>query len=377
MSNNPETALATRDQLTQVSEFHAFSISMFEDAQRMAKCLCTSDVVPEIYRGEAKIGNCMIALEMSNRIGANVLAVMQNLYIVYGRPAWSSQFLISCVNASKRFTALRYRMTGDKANDTWGCIAWATDKEGEKLESPEVTIKMAKDEGWFQKNGSKWKTIPELMLRYRAATFFTRLYAPEITMGILTREEAVDAVDVESEVVAASHSLPAFAPKLVTEPASEPEKPKEVVLGAPTPAAKRRGRPPTAPPPHNTGPEILAREQAEAAAKAATEAPQQPQEAIGQSFGDPAPDRSFEEIVDTPKVDAAREAALKAIHQAIPGAGVTIPQIEKWMAKIVKNKETGQPITTIDGLSTAQMEAVTKHLTNPGKVLGDIKAEPA
>ena len=193
------TTAITTTEPTAESEFSAFgSIQHFESAQRMAKALYSSSIVPETYRGEGKLGDCIIALEISNRIGASVLAVMQNLYIVHGRPAWSSQFLISCVNASRKFSPLRYKMTGTNGQDDWGCIAWATDKTGEVLESPEVTIKISKEEGWFNRNGSKWKTMPELMLRYRAATFFTRLYAPEITMGIKTDDEVID---IDSTVV--------------------------------------------------------------------------------------------------------------------------------------------------------------------------------
>lgn len=184
--NEQTTAVATvPKQQNQVSAFD--NIECFEASQRMAVMLSKSTMIPETYRNN--IADCTIALEMSRRIGMNVLAVMQNLYVVHGRPAWSSQFLIACVNASGRFSPLRYLMTGTKGTDTQGCIAWAQDDAGEKLESPEVTVGMAKAEGWFQKNGSKWRTMPDLMLRYRAATLFARTYAPELTMGIHTDEE--------------------------------------------------------------------------------------------------------------------------------------------------------------------------------------------
>lgn len=173
------------------------NIQAFESAQRMVKPLATSDLVPTTFQG--KLGNCLIALEMAQRIGASPLMVMQNLYIVHGKPAWSSQFLVACINASRKFTPLRYKMTGEKGTDTYGCIAWAKDTEGEVLESPEVTIGMAKAEGWFQKSGSKWKTMPELMLRYRCATLFARLFAPELTMGIQTDDEVVDVSPVVTE----------------------------------------------------------------------------------------------------------------------------------------------------------------------------------
>jgi len=99
--------------------FSAFgSLSQFKDAQRMATMLARSSIVPENYRGEAHIGNCVIALEIANRIGASILAVMQNLQLIRGRPGWSSQFLISCVNASRQFSPLRYQMTGTRGEDS-------------------------------------------------------------------------------------------------------------------------------------------------------------------------------------------------------------------------------------------------------------------
>lgn len=206
--SDENTALVKSEAPLALGQFSAFgNITHFENAQRMAKALSTSAMVPETYRGDSNMGSCLIALEMANRIGANVLSVMQNLYIVHGKPAWSSQFLIACVNASGRFSPLRYRMTGEKGTDTYGCIAWATDKTGEKLESPEITIGIARAEGWFAKNGSKWKTMPELMLRYRTATLFARLYAPEITLGMHTEDEAIDIVEVAPVVTS-----PVFAP---------------------------------------------------------------------------------------------------------------------------------------------------------------------
>lgn len=175
------------------------NIQAFEAAQRMIRPLSESDLVPATF--QKRPANCLIALETAQRIGASPMMVMQNLYIVHGKPAWSSTFLIACINASRKFTPLRYRMTGEKGTDGYGCIAWAIDRDGEKLESPEVTIGMAKAEGWYGKTGSKWKTMPELMLRYRAATFFARTYVPELTMGIQTQDEIIDVTPVSDESV--------------------------------------------------------------------------------------------------------------------------------------------------------------------------------
>ena len=193
--NAPATNLPTTFQPGEIF----MNIQAFEAAQRMIRPLSESDLVPATF--QKRPANCLIALETAQRIGASPMMVMQNLYIVHGKPAWSSTFLIACINASRKFTPLRYRMTGEKGTDSYGCIAWAIDRDGEKLESPEVTIGMAKAEGWYGKTGSKWKTMPELMLRYRAATFFARTYVPELTMGIQTQDEIIDITPVSAESV--------------------------------------------------------------------------------------------------------------------------------------------------------------------------------
>ena len=161
---------------------------------RKATAYSQSTLVPKDYQGKEKIANCLIAIEMAGRIGASELMVMQHLNIIYGRPSWSSTFLIASINSCGRFNALRFKFTGQINTDTWGCIAHTVEKStGEVLQGAEVTIGIAKKEGWYDKNGSKWKTMPELMLQYRSAALFSRVYCPEITMGMQSHEEVEDA----------------------------------------------------------------------------------------------------------------------------------------------------------------------------------------
>lgn len=160
----------------------------FEHIQRVAKVFSQSDLVPVKYKD--KIGNCVIALEMAHRMGINPLMVMQNLDVIMGRPCWSSQFLIASLNACGKFSPLRYEEDKEDGGRT---RAYATDKlSGEVVYGVWVSMKMAEAEGWTNKSGSKWKTMPELMRRYRAASFFTKQYAPEISMGFQTVDEVQD-----------------------------------------------------------------------------------------------------------------------------------------------------------------------------------------
>lgn len=173
----------------------------FEIIQRKAKALTTSTIVPDTYRNN--IGNCVIAIEMAERMGTPPLMVMQNLYIVHGNPAWSSKYLIASINASKRFSPLRYEFKGEEGTPQYGCRCYAyeaSDKERkEPLYGDWITIDMANKEGWTKKSGSKWLSMPNQMLRYRAAAFWQRVYCPEISMGLLTAEEAEDiAIDTTS-----------------------------------------------------------------------------------------------------------------------------------------------------------------------------------
>lgn len=176
------------------------TLAGFEAGQRIANMFSQSNLVPNNFKGD--IGSCLIALNMANRMGADPLQVMQSLYIVHGKPSFSSAFLIACFNRCGRFSTIRYRMQGTKGKDNWGCVAYSTElATGELVEGVEVTIGMAKAEGWWSKkdrNGnetSKWQTMPELMLRYRAATFLIRSVAPDIALGFPTTEEAIDITD--------------------------------------------------------------------------------------------------------------------------------------------------------------------------------------
>ena len=187
--------------------------------QRVANVFCNSTIVPETFRGQNHIGDAIIAVETAARMHLSPLLVMQNMYIVYGNPAFSSKFLISTFNMCGRYSSIKYKETGKKGTPTQGCIAYATEKAtGEVIEGPEITLKMADDEGWSKKNGSKWKTMPEQMLRYRAAAFLIRTTAPEILMGFQTTDEVEDIHNAENdarEEIRVNANSEVFEPKAI------------------------------------------------------------------------------------------------------------------------------------------------------------------
>ncbi len=184
-----KNAISTAETVTDMSQGVFASAANFNLAVRMASALAGSDIVPQEYRNNAN--NAMIAVEMAIRLHTSPIMVMQNLYVVNGRPAWSSQYIIAMINGSRKYrTELQFELEG--RGDSLSCYAWAEDQSGHKVTGPKITMQMARAEGWVDRKGSKWRTMPEVMIRYRAASFFGRMYCPEMIMGIYSRDEVIE-----------------------------------------------------------------------------------------------------------------------------------------------------------------------------------------
>lgn len=220
--------VATLQQAPKQAVVNFFDPVQFDTMQRVCKMFASSELVPDMYKASEKnpiekaISNCMIAIEIAQRIGASPLMVMQNMVPIYGKPSWSSKFLVATVNTCGRFNPLQYRFTEkgmlgmvDYTDYVWDnatrskkpvvkqfdgkkimdieCVAYTTAKGSDQvLESSPVSIHLAIQEGWYTKNGSKWQTMTKQMLMYRAASFWTSAYAPELSMGMRTVEEQQD-----------------------------------------------------------------------------------------------------------------------------------------------------------------------------------------
>lgn len=202
-----------------MNELTVFNPGNYDKSMEMCVVLAKSNLVPKDFQGKPE--NILIAMEISQRTGSSLLAVMQSLNIIQGRPTFGSKYIIAAINSTGKFTPLRFQF-GEESEEreisfnytVWEngqkskregkvklknriCKAYCTDKQtGETLYSPEVSLEMAVHEGWYTKDGSKWKTMPELMLMYRSATMFGGIYAPEVTMGMSSKEEIEDISDM-------------------------------------------------------------------------------------------------------------------------------------------------------------------------------------
>jgi len=237
-----------------------FSARGFALAQRIANAFASSDAVPAQFRShnlkrdgggnenwvqnQSALGNCIVAIEVAQAVGMSVTAVMQNADVIEGKLRWSGKFAIAAINASRRFSPLRFDVQNlgriqatYKEKGSWNkdlrrydmtektvevenlqCIAWAlpagvpipqgvyTLAQARAaglpiVESAPVSMRMAVEEGWYSKAGSKWQTeLKHLMLQYRAGTFFGNIHAPDIIMGMgRTVEEERDIIDVQPD----------------------------------------------------------------------------------------------------------------------------------------------------------------------------------
>lgn len=176
----------------------AFSnLANFKELYDIGKMFASSSLVPAAYQGKPM--DCAIAVDMANRMGVSPMMVMQNLHVIKGVPSWSGQACMSLIKASREFKDVHHVYFGERHTDSWGCRVVATNKKtGEEIKGPEVSIQMAKDNGWYSKKDkmgnetSKWQAIPELMLAYRAAAFFARVHTPNSLMGCKVEGEVED-----------------------------------------------------------------------------------------------------------------------------------------------------------------------------------------
>lgn len=189
--NKEQTALAVKEPTQNPN-----AVTMWNDAKlynqslAMAQTLSKSEIIPQSYKG--KPADCLIAIDIANRLGLSPAIVMQNSQCVRGNFTWKGSACKAMIDGCGRYQKTRYVYVGEEGKDSYGCYLEAIDNDGEIIKGVPVTIAMAKKEGWYNKDGSKWQTMSDLMLKYRAAAFFMRTECASIAMGFLTKEEVED-----------------------------------------------------------------------------------------------------------------------------------------------------------------------------------------
>jgi len=181
------------------------SSSGFAHAWRVAQMFAESALVPDHLRG--RVSDVAVVLLMAWRLNEDPLVMMQHTHIVKGKAGFAAQYVIARANRSDVFHGrIKYRETGKPGDKEYAVTAYATLAEtGEDIEFT-ASMAMARAEGWTK--NSKYQSMPQVMLRYRAATLLVRLNAPDVMLGSSTAEE------IEDTVVSVGHPQSVHRPEL-------------------------------------------------------------------------------------------------------------------------------------------------------------------
>lgn len=163
-------------------------VKRFELEQRRATALSKSAFFPNALKND--VASAVIIYDLANRMNISVMEVAQSIFIIYNKPSFETKFLVARLNDSGKIKgSLRTIISEDKKSAYCEATCSVT---GEILKGMIYTLDIAKAEGLVDKQGSKWKTMPELMLRYRSQSSFINEFFPEIKFGCKTKEEIED-----------------------------------------------------------------------------------------------------------------------------------------------------------------------------------------
>jgi len=215
------------------------SLDMFEmmdKAYKFAGIMAKSDIIPVHYRDKPE--NVFIAVQTAYRMNLDPMLVMQNTFTISGKLGMNSTFAISLANSSGLFIGgIRYKVKTLDENIE-GEVAFYEGNvkkqkkvyflniqvtaytnlksNGEEI-SYTIGMKEAIAEGWTTKAGNKYQSLPELMLRYRAATLLIRTHAPEVMNGMHVVEEIED-FTLSRDITPKAQTLSARLDKFLEEP---------------------------------------------------------------------------------------------------------------------------------------------------------------
>ena len=183
-----------------VSVFERYT--SFDQFYEMAQMFARSQFVPETFKDKPE--NCLIALDLALSLKLKPTSLFPHLYVIHGLPALSAQFMIALVNRSEKFSLISW----DEGEDgyfeyeaygktlravNYYAQAYFTEKStGKEYRSTRVDVKLARANGWFSKDGSKWKTMPREMCHWRSASWLIKNYAPETVFGLDFADELED-----------------------------------------------------------------------------------------------------------------------------------------------------------------------------------------
>ena len=210
---------------------------LMEFRWRAANAYSQSRMVPAHFFNNPQ--DCYVVVELASQLGVPALTALQNIFMISGRPGFKAQFAVALANKSKVFAGpIRHKVErGDGKPESLAVTAYAPTHDGDTVEVV-VSMAQAMKEGWTK--NSKYKSIPEQMLRWRSSAWLINLYCPEVLLGLQVHDDSArgesnltpqkeSATDSNRNNVSLQDALlkqsarPAAQPVVITQ--GEPEKP--------------------------------------------------------------------------------------------------------------------------------------------------------
>jgi hypothetical protein len=184
---------------------------------RLAEVMAAATTIPEAFH--EKPGDCLRVVELAHRCGQSPFALIDHCFITGGRFGMDGQGMASLINASSRIAgSLRYQYSGEGRDRS-------VTVRGRLLgEAEERTVVATIAQGLRDSKGARarWEADPDQMLAYYGARRWARRHAPEVAMGLYTRDELRAAFDGKGPVL---DVMPDEEPQAEAAPAGEARQP--------------------------------------------------------------------------------------------------------------------------------------------------------
>jgi hypothetical protein len=172
-----------------------FDTARFNQGWRVAQAFASSKMVPAHFQGNT--AGVFVVLHMATRMELDPFMVLQNMYMVHGKPGMETKLALALVNTRGPF-ANPIAWEFDNEENPKKCTAFGFLKSNGERRAYTLEWDTVVKEKWLDKEGSKWKTLPKLMFMYRSAIFLIRTVCPEVILGLSTFDELQD---INGEVV--------------------------------------------------------------------------------------------------------------------------------------------------------------------------------
>ncbi len=177
------------------------------EAMEMARMIADSDFAPKQYKG--KPTNVLIAIQMGADIGLKPMVALQNIAVINGRPSIWGDGALALVRGAGVVDKFKETIEGEGDKRAATCVLKRKGDSDETVNT--FSVADAKKANLWGKEGP-WSTYPDRMLKMRARSFTLRDAAPDILMGLVLTEEAMDYPDAIDTVATRVESVPASNP---------------------------------------------------------------------------------------------------------------------------------------------------------------------